>query len=74
MAGMRDKLIHDYFGVDYELVWDVASAKIPEVLTRSKRSWNVKLPEPRSPHTAAISAYRQDISRRIVAGKRSRFS
>lgn len=23
IAGMRDKLIHHYFGVDYELVWDV---------------------------------------------------
>ena len=22
-SGRRDRLIHDYFGVDYELVWDV---------------------------------------------------
>lgn len=29
MAGMRDRLIHGYFGVDYELVWDVAANKIP---------------------------------------------
>jgi uncharacterized protein with HEPN domain len=29
MAGMRDRLIHGYFGVDYELVWDVAVNKIP---------------------------------------------
>ena len=29
MAGMRDKLIHDYLGVDYDLVWDVASNRIP---------------------------------------------
>ena|SRR5205085_2716322 len=25
MAGMRDRLIHDYGGVDYEIVWDVAT-------------------------------------------------
>jgi len=29
--GMRDRLIHGYFGVDYELVWDVVTEKIPEL-------------------------------------------
>jgi uncharacterized protein with HEPN domain len=31
MAGMRDRLIHGYFGVDYELVWDVVANKIPRL-------------------------------------------
>jgi len=29
MAAMRDKVIHQYFGADYEIVWDVALNKIP---------------------------------------------
>ncbi|MEM9214443.1 MAG: DUF86 domain-containing protein [Cyanobacteria bacterium P01_F01_bin.150] len=33
IAGMRDRLIHNYFGVDYEIVWDVVSNKIPELDT-----------------------------------------
>lgn len=31
MAGMRDKLIHFYFGVDYELVWKTIKNRIPAV-------------------------------------------
>ena len=30
MAGMRDRLIHGYFGVDFELVWDVVRMRVPE--------------------------------------------
>lgn len=29
MANMRDKVIHHYFGVDYEIVWDVVANKMP---------------------------------------------
>jgi uncharacterized protein with HEPN domain len=28
---MRDKLIHGYFGIDYDIVWDVVVNKIPEL-------------------------------------------
>jgi len=31
MAGMRDKVIHEYFGVDYETVWKTAKKQIPKL-------------------------------------------
>lgn len=37
MAGMRDRLIHDYFGVDHDLVWEVATQKIPELRIALRR-------------------------------------
>jgi len=32
MAGMRDKLIHFYFGVDPQMVWLVIKEDMPELL------------------------------------------
>jgi uncharacterized protein with HEPN domain len=29
IAGMRDRLIHVYYGVDYEIVWDAVTNKVP---------------------------------------------
>lgn len=37
MAGMRDKLIHWYFGVDWEIVWDVVINVIPKLREQVKK-------------------------------------
>ena len=31
MAGTRDKIIHFYFGVDYEIIWKVIKEKLPQI-------------------------------------------
>ncbi|MFH1940743.1 MAG: DUF86 domain-containing protein [bacterium] len=37
MAGMRDRLIHDYMGVDNDIVWDVVINKIPYLYEEIKK-------------------------------------
>ena len=34
MAGMRDRLIHGYFGIDYDLVWQAIQVRIPQIKPR----------------------------------------
>ncbi|OFY47648.1 MAG: hypothetical protein A2W85_12590 [Bacteroidetes bacterium GWF2_41_31] len=36
MEGMRDRLIHDYMGVNYSIIWDVVKNKIPELYNQIK--------------------------------------
>jgi len=31
LAGMRDKVIHFYFGVNWDIVWDVVENRMPEL-------------------------------------------
>jgi len=31
MAGMRDKVIHEYFGVDLRMVWKTTKEEIPKI-------------------------------------------
>lgn len=31
MARMRDKIIHFYFGVDYDIVWKVIKERLPDI-------------------------------------------
>jgi uncharacterized protein with HEPN domain len=32
MAGMRDKVVHDYFGINYDIVWTMAIEELPALL------------------------------------------
>ncbi|GJQ59305.1 MAG: DUF86 domain-containing protein [Candidatus Scalindua sp. AMX11] len=34
IAGTRDKLIHDYFGVNLDIVWEIAKNEIPLLYTQ----------------------------------------
>lgn len=42
MAGMRDRLIHFYFGVDYRLVWTTIKERIPQVKPHLQRALEEK--------------------------------
>lgn len=36
IAGLRDKLIHFYFGINVDLVWDVIKNKLPDLREKIK--------------------------------------
>lgn len=42
MAGMRDKMVHEYFGVDLDIVWKTIKDRLPELKTALKIIYNTK--------------------------------
>lgn len=38
MAGLRDIVVHDYFGIDEDIIWDVVSVRIPELKRHLERT------------------------------------
>lgn len=31
VAGFRDLLVHAYFGIDKDILWDIVSSKVPDL-------------------------------------------
>jgi len=42
ITGMRDKLIHEYFGVNLELVWETIKSDLPKLKEKVSRILNEK--------------------------------
>lgn len=42
MAGMRDKMVHEYFGVDLDIVWKTIKDRLPELKQALKIIYNSK--------------------------------
>ncbi len=34
LAGVREKLIHHYFGVNFDIVWNIVKQELPDVLSQ----------------------------------------
>lgn len=40
IAGMRDRVVHDYFGISFDIVWDVLQNHVPPLREKPARLLN----------------------------------
>ena len=38
MTGLRNRIIHEYFGINYETVWKIKEENIPELVELIQRA------------------------------------
>ena len=36
IAGLRNRIVHDYFGLDLEMIWHILSSDLPELKIKIK--------------------------------------
>jgi len=46
IAGMRDKIIHHYFGLNLEIIWAVVQKELPILLTHIKSAMEMETEDP----------------------------
>ena len=37
ITGMRNKIVHDYFDVDYDVVWETVRLRLPELISELEK-------------------------------------
>lgn len=40
LAGVRDKLIHHYFGVNFDIVWNIINDELPQIIVQLEKISN----------------------------------
>ena len=45
IIGMRDKIAHEYFGIDYEILWEIVTKDLPELESQIKEVMQLEFGE-----------------------------